>query len=227
MTTEAVGIDKARLVTITELRSELTLSPTQEKLASRLLKAVIRTWERKTRRFWQRRENYIQRFETDPGDRSLWTELLPIETVHSIQQHDPGLAASPETIDVADIDINSKMGRLRRSSVDSNTFVVQFTGGPRIWWARHVIVELTGGYVSAEDPAADTQSGGTITAQFHTPDEVTEVILTQIKFMMQRDTTTKIDQRSMSFEAGSINLMDADLHPRFKALAKQLKRRIL
>lgn len=172
------------MIDLKEIRAEFA-DLTEPRLL-RLLNSVASIFEKRTRRLWSYRTDYIFVFPIiDIDCKHLWVSLLPITSV-SVAQRLSG-ETDFEAVDIEEYVFNSATGKI------SNLVTT---------WSGEVKLTVTGGLTNAQ-----------ILEQYP---EIVDAIITQMKFQNMRFSGDNLIINSHSVENKSTSFLRGQYHPQFE-----------
>jgi len=185
------------VISLSQIRQAAKTKPEDEDVVELLQHAVIELWESATGLLWDKRLAHVEEFFVDPGQRTLRLSLRPVLQIVQVRERGSP-ASSWEPLAVAEWQFAGS-GELRRLGVSA--------GG--LWsWESSVQVTYDGGY-----------------DEFTCPRDVQLALITQARFMTERNSDGKLIVKNQAFEGGSGSLHEADLHPLFQATANRRRKK--
>jgi hypothetical protein len=185
-------IDIARMRNFTEFKK---LDEVELQLA---LDSAIKDFERGTRRFWSREEDYIELQNIDMGSspiKLVWFKLYPITSISLIEWSHGETESDAETVNSNDYNLRADIGKVIRN----NGFLYPF-----------IKATITGGYTNDE-----------IWTRFP---NIVEAIIYEIRYKLKRESDLNIAITSQAFDKGQTNLRKDKHHPRFTEIMRTYRR---
>lgn len=188
------------MISVSDFRARSSVVVDDDTVLEKAIASAIATWETATKRLWARRVDHVERVEPESERIStIILELQPVESVSLVEERFGG----PNTAFVA---------------LDSAT-AYELEGARKVrryggWFAPHVRITYTGGYVEPGAPEGAV-----------TPEDIQEAILTQAAYAIERRSDGKLVVQSQNFEGGGGVFLPADYHPVFRTAVTAYRRK--
>jgi hypothetical protein len=190
------------VISISALRAALGDPALESRLAG-LRDAVVEQWESATGRPWRAETDRVEIHEPEHHRTSkLWLRLAPVQSVTLVE-------VSHHGIDWVETDA---------WALTAPATLRRIAG----YWAPMVRVTYSGGYTA--DDGSPTPSPSPSPAFPPPPADVVEALLTQARFLIQRNAGINLTVAAQAFQGASVTYHPADRHPLFTAAVRRRRR---
>lgn len=183
------------MIPITLVRGVTGLPPDQDAKNKSLRSLAISLWEKEVAGLWNRREGEIIIRRPGSRDASLFLYGVNFDLLE-VKEWNTSEADGTVLTTPKDYSVLERGARMIISPVDH-------------WWALFVKITVDCGYEVLPDEFGD----------------VTEALLSQISFMMNRYQKDRVAQDSVSFEGGTTRFVSGSKSSLFDAVAKKYGKR--